>query len=149
MLTNPQFRGLSAPQRLGCLAATRKLCTAFLHPHGPFKSGSLHHWSNIACNLHRLVRAYSRPKVQYLLSGLGKPGATYHPVADLCEMCRNTPVGWVQRFLLRTLPRLIRKLDYAITGGCCISSMGRCGDYLMNEKHPLVLVRSLPIWLGY
>ncbi|RPB20917.1 zf-DHHC-domain-containing protein [Terfezia boudieri ATCC MYA-4762] len=61
---------------------------------------------------------------------------------------RNTPVGWTQRFLLKTIPRWLYKLDYAITGGCCFSSASRFGSYLMNDKHPLVLIFYLALVTG-
>lgn len=39
-------------------------------------------------------------------------------------------------------------MDYAITGGCCFSSASRFGSYLMNDKHPLVLIFYLALVTG-
>ncbi|KAI5807378.1 DHHC palmitoyltransferase-domain-containing protein [Peziza echinospora] len=58
---------------------------------------------------------------------------------------RHTPVGWAHRFFLQLLPRWIYRLDVLVTGGCVISSLARCGSYLMNDKHPLIMVFYLAL----
>lgn len=41
-----------------------------------------------------------------------------------------------------TLPGLLRKSDVLLTGGRLTPALRRTGHYLMDENHPLVLVRA-------
>ncbi|KAF8456081.1 DHHC palmitoyltransferase-domain-containing protein [Kalaharituber pfeilii] len=61
---------------------------------------------------------------------------------------RNTPIGWIHRFALNIIPRWMYKLDLLVTGGCCFSCLSRCGNHLMNDKHPLVMIFYLALVTG-
>ena len=56
-------------------------------------------------------------------------------------MTRKTPVGFLHRLICNTLPAGLGKLDAVLTGGRLAPASRRLGNYLMNENHPLVLVR--------
>ncbi|KAI1611618.1 DHHC palmitoyltransferase-domain-containing protein [Exophiala viscosa] len=53
---------------------------------------------------------------------------------------RRTPVAFLHRLLLKHIPNAFGVLDERLTGRRVSRSLARTGDYLMNEKHPLVLV---------
>lgn len=55
---------------------------------------------------------------------------------------RKTPIGLLNRLICNTLPAGLWKLDSALTGGRLAPALRRLGNYLMNENHPLVLVRE-------
>ena len=57
-------------------------------------------------------------------------------------MTRKTPVGLLNRLICNTLPASLGKLDAVLTGGRLAPAFRRLGNYLMNENHPLVLVRN-------
>ena len=53
---------------------------------------------------------------------------------------RRTPIGFLNRLLWIHLPNTFSNADRRITGGRLISTLADTGNYLLNEKHPLVLV---------
>ncbi|CAI6332203.1 unnamed protein product [Periconia digitata] len=53
---------------------------------------------------------------------------------------RNTPIGFCHRLLVIHVPWSLRRLDVALTGGRITGGSSRLGYYLMNEKHPVVMV---------
>ena len=55
---------------------------------------------------------------------------------------RNTPVGFLHRLMFRDVPKLLAFLDVRVTGGRSAVTIVRLHDYLLNDNHPLVLVRS-------
>ena len=55
---------------------------------------------------------------------------------------RKTPIGLLNRLICNTLPGGLWKLDAALTGGRLAPAFRRLGIYLMDENHPLVLVRG-------
>lgn len=55
---------------------------------------------------------------------------------------RKTPIGILHRLLFVTLPELVHKGDIIVTGGRVTPALWRSGHYLMDENHPIVLVRS-------
>lgn len=61
--------------------------------------------------------------------------------ADL-KISRKTPIGLLNRLICNTLPAGLWKLDSTLTGGRLAPALRRLGNYLMNENHPLVLVRE-------
>ena len=58
---------------------------------------------------------------------------------------RTTPIGYLNRLFLVALPRTLLKADQYVSGGRFTASMRRAGHYLMNENHPIILVRQLRI----
>ena len=62
---------------------------------------------------------------------------------------RKTPIGYLNRFFLVTLPRTILKADRYVLGGRFAASMKRAGHYLMYENHPIILVRFLHCFSQY
>ena len=62
--------------------------------------------------------------------------------ACLSNDFRKTPIGLLNRFICNTLPAGLWKLDAALTGGRLAPAFRRLGNYLMNENHPVVLVRE-------
>lgn len=58
------------------------------------------------------------------------------------KVSRKTPIGLLNRLICNTLPTGLWKLDAALTGGRLAPAFRRAGIYLMNENHPLVLVRQ-------
>ena len=63
------------------------------------------------------------------------------PGAYLSNNFRKTPIGLLNRLICNTLPAGLWKLDAALTGGRVAPAFRRLGSYLMNENHPVVLVR--------
>jgi palmitoyltransferase ZDHHC4 len=53
---------------------------------------------------------------------------------------RRTPIGFLHRLLWVYLPNGLSAVDQRLTGRRITRSLARTGNYLMNEKHPLVLV---------
>ena len=53
---------------------------------------------------------------------------------------RRTPVAFLHQLLWRHLPNGFIAVDERLTGRRISRSLSRTGNYLMNEKHPLVLV---------
>ena len=51
-------------------------------------------------------------------------------------------MGALNRLLLVKLPAILYGIDERLTGGRLYASLARIGRYLMNENHPLVLVRQ-------
>ena len=54
---------------------------------------------------------------------------------------RKTPIGFLHRLLWLTIPAFFRQADVRLTGGRLGPALHRLGHYLMDENHPLVLVR--------
>jgi hypothetical protein len=61
--------------------------------------------------------------------------------AQLTFNVRHTPIGSLHRVLWIHTPNLFYRVDSTITGGRFSSSFSRLGQYLLYEKHPIVLVR--------
>ena len=57
---------------------------------------------------------------------------------------RKTPIGFLHRLLWITIPAFSRQADVHLTGGRLGPALQRLGHYLMDENHPLVLVRRQP-----
>lgn len=64
---------------------------------------------------------------------------------SLLNHYRKTPIGFLNRLLWIHLPNTLTNTDRRITGGRLTSSLAYTGNYLLNEKHPLVLVRHSPL----
>lgn len=58
-------------------------------------------------------------------------------------MPRSTPIGWINRFMWSVLPRWLSSIDRRFTGGYIGPLVSGVGNYLMNEKHPVVMVSDL------
>lgn len=58
---------------------------------------------------------------------------------------RKGPAGLLYRLIWNTMPAFFYKLDSHLTGGRISSSVRHLSRYLMNENHPLVLVRERKI----
>lgn len=54
---------------------------------------------------------------------------------------RKTPVGFLHRLLWIKIPAFFRQADVRLTGGRLGPALQRLDHYLMDENHPLVLVR--------
>ena len=54
---------------------------------------------------------------------------------------RKTPIGFLHRLLCITIPAFSRRVDVRLTGGRLGPALQRSGHYLLDENHPLVLVR--------
>lgn len=61
---------------------------------------------------------------------------------------RKTPIGFVHRILLRTIPRWCIALDRRITGGKLLGFTSRIYHNMMNERHPAVLIMYLVLLSG-
>ncbi|KAF2279746.1 zf-DHHC-domain-containing protein [Westerdykella ornata] len=53
---------------------------------------------------------------------------------------RKTPIGWIHLILFVRIPSLFAKFDSYFTNGRIASTFSRLGNYLINEKHPLVII---------
>ncbi|OAP58423.1 hypothetical protein AYL99_07513 [Fonsecaea erecta] len=53
---------------------------------------------------------------------------------------RRTPIAFLHRLLWKIIPNAIVFIDERLTGRRVTRSLARTGDYLMNEKHPLILI---------
>ncbi|KAF2641091.1 zf-DHHC-domain-containing protein [Massarina eburnea CBS 473.64] len=53
---------------------------------------------------------------------------------------RNTPIGFCYRLIVLRIPSTLRRLDIKLTNGRITSGSARLGHYLMNDKHPVVMV---------
>lgn len=65
-----------------------------------------------------------------------------HPVAESsCLMQnRNTPIGFLHRLVVLRIPSALRSLDLRLTNGRITDGGARLGHYLMNDKHPVVMI---------
>jgi hypothetical protein len=61
---------------------------------------------------------------------------------------RKTPIGYLHRLVRYKLPALLWTLDQRLTYGTLAPLLLRCGNYLLNEKHPLVMVFYLTLVTG-
>ncbi|KAI8931750.1 hypothetical protein NX059_011391 [Plenodomus lindquistii] len=53
---------------------------------------------------------------------------------------RNTPIGFLNRLFLIHIPSILRRIDIKLTNGRITDSGSRLGNYLMHDKHPLVVI---------
>lgn len=67
--------------------------------------------------------------------------ATIRNGSNAEDSFRKGPIGALNRFLMVKLPAIICAADDRLTGGRTFASAGVALHYLMNENHPLVLVR--------
>lgn len=63
----------------------------------------------------------------------------------LRKKSRKGPAGLLYGLIWNTMPAFFYKLDSHLTGGRISSSLRHLSRYLMNENHPLVLVRERKI----
>ncbi|KAA8909692.1 DHHC palmitoyltransferase-domain-containing protein [Sphaerosporella brunnea] len=61
---------------------------------------------------------------------------------------RRTPIGYLHRLLRYNLPASLRVLDQKLTNGALTPLLHRCGNYLMNEPHPLVMMFYIVLVTG-
>ena len=62
---------------------------------------------------------------------------------------RKTPIGVLHRLLWIAIPAFFRQADVRLSGGRLGPALQRLGHYLMDENHPLVLVRRQSKRLEY
>ncbi|TLS24062.1 hypothetical protein PpBr36_08328 [Pyricularia pennisetigena] len=55
-------------------------------------------------------------------------------------MFRHTPVSWLHRLLWVYIPRGVLALDQKLTSGKFGSSLVRFGRFMMNDRHPTVMI---------
>ncbi|KAK8244750.1 palmitoyltransferase swf1 [Phyllosticta capitalensis] len=53
---------------------------------------------------------------------------------------RKTPIGFLHRLIWQYFPALLRRIDSAVTGGRIYRYSSRTWNYLLYEKHPLVII---------
>ncbi|KAK7508841.1 palmitoyltransferase swf1 [Phyllosticta citriasiana] len=53
---------------------------------------------------------------------------------------RKTPIGFLHRLIWQYFPALLRRVDSAVTGGRIYKYSSRTWNYLLYEKHPLVII---------
>ncbi|PWW78024.1 zf-DHHC-domain-containing protein [Tuber magnatum] len=58
---------------------------------------------------------------------------------------RSTPIGRINRFMWSIFPRWLSSIDRRFTGGYIGPFVSRVGNYLMNEKHPVVMAFYLTL----
>ncbi|KKA29220.1 hypothetical protein TD95_000946 [Thielaviopsis punctulata] len=61
---------------------------------------------------------------------------------------RNTPISALNRLLVVKVPAFILWLDNAVTGGRFGACLVNSGSFLVNERHPLVLIFFVVVMLG-
>ncbi|KAI9733956.1 MAG: palmitoyltransferase swf1 [Cirrosporium novae-zelandiae] len=66
--------------------------------------------------------------------------ATFVALFGRLPAFRKTPIGWLHRFLLGTIPRAAHRVDVHYTGGKVTLSLSRVRNYLMHENHPIILI---------
>jgi len=69
-------------------------------------------------------------------------------VFQLTPPSRKTPIGYLHRLLRHRLTASILFLDLKLTSGTLTPRLQRCGHYLINEKHPLVLIFYVTLVTG-
>jgi hypothetical protein len=72
---------------------------------------------------------------------------TYISMQKLIVSKRSTPIGFLHRLLAVHLPRGLNALDQRLTNGQMYTSSSRLIRYLLNDRHPTVLVRFLILLL--
>lgn len=53
---------------------------------------------------------------------------------------RNTPIGFLHRVLWIHMPSGFRRVDTQVTGGRLTDIVSRTVDYLLNDKHPVIVI---------
>lgn len=61
---------------------------------------------------------------------------------------RRTPIGWLHKLLLQYIPNALMKLDEIVTGRRVTRTTTRLYNYLMHDRHPVVLVIFVLLQLG-
>ncbi|KAF2415594.1 zf-DHHC-domain-containing protein [Tothia fuscella] len=61
---------------------------------------------------------------------------------------RNTPIGALHRVIWVHIPNFLRRIDAVLTGNRLSSSLSRFGNYMLYEKHPIVIYFFLGLVTG-
>ncbi|CAK7205849.1 palmitoyltransferase swf1 [Sporothrix eucalyptigena] len=61
---------------------------------------------------------------------------------------RRTPIAWLYSFFVVHIPNGVLALDRRLTGGKFTSSLQRFGSFMMNDKHPTILIFFLVLLVG-
>ncbi|CAK7563592.1 MAG: palmitoyltransferase swf1 [Sporothrix epigloea] len=61
---------------------------------------------------------------------------------------RRTPISWLHSFFVVRVPGAVLAVDKRLTGGRCTTSLQRFGNYMMNDKHPTVVIFFLILLVG-
>lgn len=61
---------------------------------------------------------------------------------------RRTPIAWLYTFFVVNIPSAVLAVDRALTGGRFTASMVRFGSFMMNDKHPTVVIFFLVLLVG-
>lgn len=61
---------------------------------------------------------------------------------------RRTPIGWMHRLLLQSIPNALIRIDAMVTGRRVTHTITRLYDYLMYDRHPVVLIIFVILQLG-
>ncbi|KAL7273688.1 palmitoyltransferase swf1 [Rhizina undulata] len=82
---------------------------------------------------------------QISLVVLGISAITFIALFGHVPALRSTPIGWIYRFVWSTLPKWLYYLDRRITGGHLTVAIKSVANYLLNEKHHLVVAFYLTL----
>ncbi|KAI5849841.1 DHHC palmitoyltransferase-domain-containing protein [Tricharina praecox] len=77
---------------------------------------------------------------QLALGVLAISFVTFVALFGQLQRLRKTPIGYLHRLLRHRLPAFLLLLDHKLTSGTLTPLLQRCGNHLVNEKHPLVLI---------
>ena len=80
------------------------------------------------------------PALRYVRN-FGRDPFNLSPCAKSPFNCRRTPIGFLHRAIWIYIPNFFIRLDGRLTGGRFVGSVHRVGNYLVYERHPIVLVR--------
>lgn len=61
---------------------------------------------------------------------------------------RKTPIGWTHRLFMVHLPNTLIKIDGVVTGGRVTRGSLRLYDYLMHDRHPVVMIIFILLQFG-
>lgn len=61
---------------------------------------------------------------------------------------RKTPIGWTHRLLMVHIPNILMGLDRRLTGGRITRSAVQLYNYLMHDRHPVVMVIFILLQAG-
>lgn len=61
---------------------------------------------------------------------------------------KRTPVGWLHGLLMFSIPSILASVDEKLTGRRLTRALSRKKEELINERHPIVLIMYLVLFIG-
>lgn len=61
---------------------------------------------------------------------------------------RKTPIGWTYRLMMVQIPKWITNLDEKLTGRRATTAIGQTYNYLMYDRHPVVMIIFIVLQVG-